>query len=431
MTRRPVFFSEAMTKAAAIAVGARVGGVRPLLIRDLRGKISIALNVNRKDHASEISRLESEIAQLHAFAGSMGVVCADDLFDAGEIFGDPAIVEVREGDFDVSLLDRQVTGQDWSMTRSSSGSSKPPRLVFYGLKGGVGRSTALAILAYELANKGKRVLLIDLDLESPGLSGLLIPPEHLADFGVADWLVEDAVGQGDEVIGRMVRDSPISRDLRSPIRVAAAAGKGDGGYIEKLSRVYGDITVSGRPRRFTERIRQLVERLEAEEKPDVVLIDSRAGLHDLAALSIVGLASTALLFATHSEQTWQGYGTLFGYWQNRPKVVRGVRDRLKMVDALFPETEQAIRSAQFLDRSYRLFTERLYDPIKAGETGEDAFNYTLNESTGPHFPLRILWNRRFQEFNPLEPSVLDHDSIRAAYGNFIDGAEQLIKGEEE
>jgi len=71
------------------------------------------------------------------------------------------------------------------------------------------RPAALTILAYRLATSGKNVLLIDLDLESPGLSGLLLPPENLADFGIVDWLIEAGLGQGDEVLAGMISVSSI------------------------------------------------------------------------------------------------------------------------------------------------------------------------------------------------------------------------------
>jgi len=40
---------------------------------------------------------------------------------------------------------------------------------FYSFKGGVGRSMALAAVAYEFAKRGLRVLTINFDLEAPGL----------------------------------------------------------------------------------------------------------------------------------------------------------------------------------------------------------------------------------------------------------------------
>jgi cellulose biosynthesis protein BcsQ len=42
-------------------------------------------------------------------------------------------------------------------------------LAFYSFKGGVGRSMAVLNLAYSLAAKGRHVLVLDMDLEAPGL----------------------------------------------------------------------------------------------------------------------------------------------------------------------------------------------------------------------------------------------------------------------
>ncbi|HRI35405.1 MAG TPA: P-loop NTPase, partial [Saprospiraceae bacterium] len=42
-------------------------------------------------------------------------------------------------------------------------------VTFYSYKGGVGRSMALANIAFELSKKGLSVLIVDWDLEAPGL----------------------------------------------------------------------------------------------------------------------------------------------------------------------------------------------------------------------------------------------------------------------
>ena len=48
--------------------------------------------------------------------------------------------------------------------------SFPYIFTFYSFKGGVGRSMAAANVAYALASRGRNVLLMDMDLEAPGLS---------------------------------------------------------------------------------------------------------------------------------------------------------------------------------------------------------------------------------------------------------------------
>ena len=48
------------------------------------------------------------------------------------------------------------------------------RFTLYSVKGGVGRTTTAAVLAWQLAHNGQRVLVVDLDLESPGLSSAML-----------------------------------------------------------------------------------------------------------------------------------------------------------------------------------------------------------------------------------------------------------------
>lgn len=436
MNNRAVFFNEVLPKVAEI-ISAQTfpANVEPLVIRDIHGRIRVAINATRSDCEVIISSLEKALSGLGVYCNTTAgaVLCRDDFFDSDGIFNSAEILQWHQlgSDKAIRVLDRQVTGQDWLIPKESSGSTSP-RLVFFGIKGGVGRSTALAMLAYKLANSGKKVLLIDLDLESPGLSGLLLPPDRLADFGVVDWLIEDAVGQGDEVLRRMISVSPLSESTQKEIRVAAAMGQGDLFYLDKLSRAYADVAVEDHAESFTKRIHRLVNKLEELEKPDVVLIDSRAGLHDLAAVSIVGLASTAFLFATDTEQSWQGYRLLFSHWQSHPEIAVDVRRRLAIVQALFPESEQSKRAKDFLEKSYGLFSEALYDEVQPGETG-DAFNFDLEVESAPHYPMRINWNNRFQEFSPLllSQGLFTDAEIEASFGNFFAGAFNILRGENE
>src|SRR3954462_4308077 len=87
-------------------------------------------------------------------------------------------------------------------------SSKPlmdrgpaPFVTFYSFKGGVGRSMALINVAGILAGRGFRVLVIDMDLEAPGLS-FLVPGESDSEqaashLGFID-LLSDAIEHGEK-----------------------------------------------------------------------------------------------------------------------------------------------------------------------------------------------------------------------------------------
>lgn len=70
---------------------------------------------------------------------------------------------------------------------AASGMKESPQIfAFYSFKGGVGRSMAVLNLAYALAAKGRHVLVLDMDLEAPGLSGFLHREAEIAGFARFD-----------------------------------------------------------------------------------------------------------------------------------------------------------------------------------------------------------------------------------------------------
>ena len=78
-------------------------------------------------------------------------------------------------------------------------------------------------------------------------------------------------------------------------------------------------------------MRRLLTALEINEKPDVVLIDSRAGIDDIASACVTSLgARRVLLFSIDGTQTWQGYSVLFEHWQ-RYALTRELGNRLQVV----------------------------------------------------------------------------------------------------
>src|SRR5215469_11650434 len=67
-------------------------------------------------------------------------------------------------------------------------------ITFYSYKGGTGRSMLLANVAWILASHGKRVLMVDWDLEAPGLHRYFHPflaDKYLASTpGFVDWVLD-------------------------------------------------------------------------------------------------------------------------------------------------------------------------------------------------------------------------------------------------
>ncbi len=433
---QPVMYGQAVEAIAAAAAKIRtLLANEPVVICDLGGRLHVAVNMNRANISAEVvALLTAALANAgnHAAMGNTGLLARDDLYDPDAVFSNPDIGTYRQtiDSPSVLMLDRSIGGQDW--LRSSQverAGSRIPRLVFYGIKGGVGRSTAVAMCAYDLASAGKKVLVVDLDLESPGLAGLLLGDDpmldnhRMPDFGLIDWFAEDAVGQGNALINRMTAESPLSAGMAGTILVAPSAGRDDPHYVAKLSRVYGDVPEEDGPAGFGQRVGKLLAALEASVKPDVVLLDSRAGIHDIAAASIVRYADWTLLFAADTASTWQAYRMLFQHWSRHPAVATEVRWRLAMVQSMLPESDQVARAQRFLERSYDLFRDTLYDEIVA-ESGAPHLDqprggsYDLKDEDAPHYPRRIKWSARFQEFDTalIRAGIVDRADIDAAFG---------------
>lgn len=396
-----VSFEQALGIAARFVASQR-GPVRDalLLVRDLRGRITIAVDDRRAPDAAEV--MQGAIGPLYEqispwSPGPRGAaLLASRLLDPDAIFDAPEVVSLAGSG--VRLLDRLVTGREWLSHPPEGGSGgHPPRVVFYGVKGGVGRTTAASVVALELARAGRTVLAVDLDLESPGLSHALLREEDLPPRGLLDAYVNLGVGPLDEgAAGELVRRSPASDrpEIEGTIWVAPARGRDAGDFLGKLSRAYVDGV--GDSATFAWRTVEILRRIEAQVRPDVVLIDSRAGLHDIAAVALTRLdAEIGLLFAAASTQTWGDLEVLFAAWNQRG-LARAFRERLQVVAALVPELGAEDYLRRLRARAHEVFSRTLYDEEDAGSLERlDAFNFDPDDESAPHWPLPVRWNRAF------------------------------------
>ncbi|MCB1506934.1 MAG: hypothetical protein KDJ47_18355 [Hyphomicrobiaceae bacterium] len=224
---------------------------------------------------------------------------------------------IDAGGFRVRLLDRRLVGADW-LGAPAQQSLPPPRFVFASLKGGVGRSTALAVTASDLASRGLRVLAIDLDLEAPGLGAMLLDEATLPDFGTLDALVENGLSGLDET---------FLSDLIGPSALTGGSGRVDvipafgrrslahpSDVLSKIARAYAeDVGKDGRVLTFRGQVADLIQHFSDSTRYDVILVDARAGLHESTAASFLGLGAEVLLFGLDERQTIQGFKALFAH----------------------------------------------------------------------------------------------------------------------
>ncbi|WP_216210268.1 KGGVGR-motif variant AAA ATPase [Amycolatopsis aidingensis] len=414
-------FEDAWTAGKQIAHDISNRGFDVVLVRDVLGRVSLVLDGEVEGTPADLGeRLRSATG---AFAADTPVMHTSELFDPSAIVDSPDLViqhDRKEPRGRLAVLERTVVGADW--TRASERPA-PHRVTMYGFKGGVGRSTATFMLARHLARQGKCVLAVDLDLESPGLGALAQDHDNLPARGIIDHLVEHAVGNADglELVGR---SQLIKGGNNGEAWLAPAAGWNNTDYLAKLNRIYSDLPNMS----FASRLEAAVEACERQvaelsRKPDVVLLDSRAGIHDIAAVALTSLADLSFLFAVDSPQTWLGYRSLFEQW-GRLHDPRELGSRLKMVSAMTPEDDY-VYIEKFRDNAQQCFAETLYEDAAAGEY--DVFNYSTEDDTAPHAPLSILFNSDLVALDPTrQRNWHSQELVTAAFRNFVVPAAELI-----
>ena len=391
------------------------------LVRDLRGKVRISAADSAAENTEFKEYLEHLARALHSKLGAYGCSPPDGLLFLDEALFGTLKETARQVAASVFRVERLVTGHDWGTSRDSEPSSGSARWTLYSVKGGVGRSTTAAVLSWHLAKRGEHVLVVDLDLESPGLSSAMLEGRLQPEFGVTDWFVEDLVGQGEKVIGDMAAAPPWAQDFDGDVRIVPAHGRVPGEYLEKLGRVYMDAEDDP----WTERLARMLASLEAAHASTVVLLESRSGLHDIAAATVTDLNAQVLLFAVDSVSAWDDYEMIFRHWRDRDLATR-MRDRLSVVSALTPDIGTDRYLEKFTESSWNLFREGLYDDLSgAAGPAEDAFSFALQEENAPHAPLPIYWTRGLAGGASLRD--LDRTPVKQAYTRFLRGFDQLAE----
>lgn len=182
-------------------------------------------------------------------------------------------------------------------------SPRAPALIsFYSFKGGVGRTTTLGIIARLLADAGRRVAIVDLDLEAPGIGRFL---EVDSEFGVLDLLIEHHATGG------------VSKETLLSCRRIVEQGKGrivvypvgvmNDSYIERLASL--DFTPPSEGENPVEAgLRAILKAIRAQDRDlDYIFLDARAGLHDLGGLSLHALAHVDVLVGRSGRATLDGF----------------------------------------------------------------------------------------------------------------------------
>lgn len=413
-----VYYDDSLPLAIAVVRDVLGADVDVTYLRDGQGQLHVF--VPAETNKIQIDALETTLREhLKGYAPRFGRLVHAEPPSSQPVF---LVMEDQR----IKYIERRFSGVDWTFSPTAD-AVDPPRLVFYSIKGGVGRTTALTVLATQIAMRGGAVLCLDLDLEAPGLGQAILPKELTPEFGAIDWLAERAIqGPNAELpkMGDLIGTSPVARDS-GRIDVIPAFGtrcfRSPGAILGKLSRSLLETPENGRIATFGRRVSELVERACETRRYDAVLIDARAGLSEISAAPLLALGADVLLFMADSNQSFVTYSALLTYLQRFAPINPEADDwrlRFKTVRGRVANPGDSVASERFIDRIATVFAEGLYDEA-AGADDLDAFNFAPDDNDAPHYPISIAFDPRYQTYEPLEfVEQTSPEVAEAAFGAF-------------
>jgi cellulose biosynthesis protein BcsQ len=211
----------------------------------------------------------------------------------------------------------------------------PGRVItFYSYKGGTGRSMALANFAWVLAANGKRVLVIDWDLEAPGLHRyfrpFLIDPDLTETEGLIDafWsLAAQALARSDESpSSASAAEIDVGEALDDATRRLRYEHFPSDGFIDFIAAGRQCETYSERVNTFDWKRfyelggAKLFSGIKKHLRPkyDFILIDSRTGVSDTSGICTIQLPDQIVACFTLNRQSIDGVASVL-------RSIRGYR----------------------------------------------------------------------------------------------------------
>lgn len=203
---------------------------------------------------------------------------------------------------------------------------------FYSFKGGNGRSMSLANVAWALATNGEKVLVIDWDLEAPGLHRYFHPfledPDQTRSSGLVDhiWNYVEKRTRGSTTpsdIEALASAESIIQPLELPLRKRTGhlhfigAGRQDDEYSAKV----GGLDWSTFYARFGGEAFLDAMLKWARSRYTHILIDSRTGVADTAGVCTTQLPDQVALFLVYNRQSIEGTAAV------ARSIMKGRRER--------------------------------------------------------------------------------------------------------
>lgn len=212
-------------------------------------------------------------------------------------------------------------------------------ITFYSYKGGVGRSLTLSNIAMRLADLGKKVCIIDFDLEAPGLhlkfnkhinqseinKGIV---EYISDFQNKDYVPKS--------INEYVTNVNYLGTLNGSIKLIPAGNIYSNEYWKNLSSINWKDLFYSDENNGVNLLLHLKELIKKDLNPDFILIDSRTGITDISGIAMTLLADSVVTLAANNDENISGTARIIKSLMNNENNLLGKLPKIYFVLTRIP-----------------------------------------------------------------------------------------------
>ena len=176
---------------------------------------------------------------------------------------------------------------------------------FYSFKGGVGRTLALVNVAAELAKTGRNVLVVDFDLEAPGVDTFQELKGPVEQLGIVDFVNNYLDKNVPPDVTNYVFEAPVSSSTDVPGQIwVMPSGRRGNDYGMRLGNIHWQDLYSKREGFLL--FEDLKQQWKDKFNPDYVLIDSRTGFTEVGGICTRQLPDHVVILFIPNEQNLRG-----------------------------------------------------------------------------------------------------------------------------
>jgi cellulose biosynthesis protein BcsQ len=298
-------------------------------------------------------------------------------------------------------------------------------ITFYSFKGGVGRTLALVNVAAHLALQGKSVLLVDFDLEAPGLDSFPVLRADRNVPGIVEFVTDYLNTGTSPFASNYIADCKVPGITEGKMMLMRS-GIANHNYGARLGNIDWQKLYSENDGFLL--IEDLKAQWQEQLKPDYVLIDSRTGHTDVGGICTRQLPDSVVACFIPNEENIAGLEAIATHIRNQPRDASGRLINLHFVLSNVPylDDENGILVRRLKQAKARLGFEHPAATIHRYES--------LSLLENQIFVLRRRRTRLAKEYRQLamvvtDKNIEDRDVVLRNLNRSVDSSIFLLSGD--